>query len=196
MINTLLYTRPFSLTRISFPGILLVLMLTAACSNDPKDINSLVTKTAISQDRAEEVTLIYSERGKVKARLFTKEFIHNERATPPYYDMKGGLKFEFFNDSLTVESTLTAKYARYYDVQNNVLIRDSVVVVNKKGERLETEELVWNEKLKKFFTEKPVHITTAAQVMFGDGLEANQDFTWYEIKNLKGIVLVNKQEVP
>ncbi len=32
--------------------------------------------------------------------------------------------------------------------------------------------------------------------MFGDGLEANQDFTWYEITNIKGVMQVNKGDVP
>ncbi|MEI8279841.1 MAG: LPS export ABC transporter periplasmic protein LptC [Bacteroidota bacterium] len=196
MTNTIFKYYRKQLTRIAFPGILFVCFSLLSCKNDPKDINALVGKSTMREDRAEDVTLIYSEHGKVKARLFSKEFIHNEIAKPPYYDMKKGLKFEFYNDSLTVESTLTALYARYYELQGNVLIRDSVVVVNKKGEQLNTEELVWNEQLKKFYTEKFVRITTATQVMYGDGLEANQDFTWYEIKNPKGIVMVNKEEVP
>ena len=32
--------------------------------------------------------------------------------------------------------------------------------------------------------------------MYGDGLEANEDFTWYRIKNPKGTVRVNKEEMP
>ena len=103
---------------------------------------------------------------------------------------------EFYNDSTIVENTVTAKYARYYENQGNILLRDSIVIVNRKGEKLETEELVWNDKLKKFYTEKFVKITTPSQVMYGDGLEANQDFSWYQITNIKGVMQVNKSEVP
>ena len=94
-----------------------------------------------------------------------------------------------------MNSTLTARYARWYEKQGNILIRDSIVVVNKKGEKLNTEELVWHQGIRRFYTEKFVRITTPTQVMFGDGLEANEDFTWYEIKNPKGVVRVNKSEV-
>jgi hypothetical protein len=31
--------------------------------------------------------------------------------------------------------------------------------------------------------------------MYGDGLEANEDFTWYRILNPKGVVQVDKGEV-
>lgn len=183
------------IARTMFPGIFF-LFLVAGCKNDPQEIDALVNKNAIQEDRAEEVTMIYSENGTTKGKLFAKEFVNNETAKPPFIDMKKGLKVEFYNDSLQVESTLTARYARYYIKQGNILIRDSIVVVNKKGERLNTEELVWNQNIKKFYTEKFVKINTATQTMYGDGLEANEDFTWYVIKRPRGVVQVDKSEMP
>lgn len=183
------------LTRTLLPGILLFVIV-AGCKNDPKEINALVTKGAQQEDKAEDVTILYSDNGHVKMKLYAKEFVKNDVAKPPYTDMRKGLKVEFFNDSMQVESTLDAKYARYYEKQNNILIRDSIVIVNKKGEKLNTEELVWNQSAKKLFTEKFVKITTPTQVMYGDGLEANEDFTWYRILNPKGIVAVDKKEIP
>ncbi len=180
-----------------FPVLLTCVILTAAsCRNDMKDIHALVNKTVMQEDIAHDVTILYSEDGQVKARLSSKEFIRNEISRPPYTDMKKGLKVEFFNDSMLIESTLTAKYARYYEQQGNVLIRDSVVVINKKREKLETEELIWNQDIQKFYTEKPVAITTATQTMWGDGLEANQDFSWYQIRNLRGVMMVDKEKIP
>lgn len=176
------------------PGILLGLL--SACRNDPKEIDALFNKTTLQQDKAEEVTIIYSTNGHAKARLFANEFIRNEQAKPPYTDARKGLKIEFFNDSLQVENTLTARYGRWYENTGNILLRDSIVVVNKKGEQLHTEELVWNPGVNKFYSEKFVRIVTATQTMYGDGLEANQDFSWYEIKNPKGTVRVSKDQVP
>jgi LPS export ABC transporter protein LptC len=166
-----------------------------SCKNNPEEINALVGKTNMQEDKAIDVTFIYSEGAKVKARVFAKEFIRNQVAKPSFIDMKG-LRVEFFNDSTKVESTVTARYGRYYEQKQNVLLRDSVAIVNKKGEKLQTEELVWNQKLSKIYTEKFVRITTPTQVMYGDGLEANQDFTWYQITNLKGIMQVKKDQVP
>lgn len=184
------------LTRTYMPGILLFAILTG-CKNDPKEISALVSKGAQQEDKAEDVTILYSDNGNVKMKLYAREFVKNDAAKPPYTDMRKGLKVEFYGaDSMKVESTLTARYARYYEKQGNILIRDSIVIVNKKGEQLNTEELVWNQSAKKLFTEKFVKITTPTQVMYGDGLEANEDFTWYRILNPKGIVAVDKKEIP
>jgi LPS export ABC transporter protein LptC len=184
------------LTRIFIPGVLFVVFTQAACNNDPEQIKALTSKTAVQEDKATDVIFIHSEHGKVKARLSAHIFVRNEVAKPPYTDLKEGIKVEFYDDSGLVSSTLKAGYARYYEQQGNILIRDNVVIVNKKGEQLNTEELVWNQKVEQFYTEKFVKITTATQVLYGDGLEANKDFTWYHIKNLKGTVQVNKNEVP
>ncbi len=196
MTNVWLRFKTSTVTRSIFPGILFFIVLLASCKNNTKEINELTGKYTIQEDKAEDVIIIYSEAGKVKARLFAKEFVVNDVAKPPYMDMRKGLKVEFYNDSTKVESTLSARYARYYKQQGNILIRDSIVVVNKKGERLNTEELVWNQKLRKIYTEKFVRIQTPTQVMFGDGLEANEDFTWYQITNIKGLLQVNKDAVP
>ena len=183
-----------SYTLILLQGILF--LLTTSCRNDTKEINDLMSKTNMQQDKAYGVTLIYSENAKVKARLFTNEFIHNEAAKPPYYDANKGLKMEFYDDSTKIKSTLTAKYARYYTDQGNILIRDSITIITNKGEQLKTEELVYNQKLKKFYTEKQVNIITPEQVLYGDGLEANEDFSEYTITNIKGTIAVDKGAVP
>lgn len=176
-------------------ALLLICVLQAACKNDPKEIEDLINRHN-TEDKAENVQIIYSEQGRVKMRMFATEFIRNEVAKPPYTEMKKGMRIEFFNDSLEIESTLDAKYGRYYEEKGNVLIRDSVVVVNEKGDTLRTEELIWGQKARKIYTEKFVRINTPDQVMYGDGLEANEDFSWYRIKNPKGVVKVNKEEVP
>jgi LPS export ABC transporter protein LptC len=170
--------------------------MAVSCKNDPNEIRALTDRTSMQEDRAQDVVIIYSEHGVTKVRLFGKVFIRNESAKMPYVDIKKGLRIEFYDDTLHITSILTARNARYYEQQGNVDIRDSVVVINNKGEKLNTEELIWNQGIRKFYTEKPVKITTATQILFGDGLEANENFTWYQIKNLKGSVKVNKSEMP
>jgi LPS export ABC transporter protein LptC len=139
---------------------------------------------------------MYSEDGKVKVRIYATEFVRNDFAKPPYTDIRKGLRMEFFDDSLQLESTLTAKYARFYEEKKSVLIRDSIIVRTKKQEEIRTEELVWNQNIKKIYTEKPVQITTPTQVMYGDALEAEEDFSLYQIKNLRGSLEVDKSNMP
>lgn len=184
--NILLLT--FSVFLICFYG----------CSNDIRDIEALTGgKPNMQIDRAEEIVAIYSKDGKFSMRIHAHEYLRNLGAKPPYIDLNHNLKVEFYNDSGIVDNILTADSCRYYETQGNILIWDSVQIIRKKsGERLNTSELVWNQSIQKFFTEKPVLITTATEVIHGNGMEANQDFSWYQIINPKGTVKVNKGDVP
>lgn len=169
-----------------------------ACGNSDADINKMrgVGKMKI-KDKAKKVTLYYSDKGQVKAVVHAEEMFRNEAADPAYTEIRNGLQVEFLNDSLGVESTLTAKSAKIFDGESNVIVREQVVVVNKKGERLETEEIVWNQRLDKFYTTKNVVIRTPPdQVMNGTGLEANADFSWYKITRLRGNISVDNEGIP
>ena len=182
--------------RLHFFYFIVPLILISSCTNSMKEIDAVTGKAQTQEDVGKDVTILYSKKGKTEARLFTHELVRNTTAKPPYTDMKGGLKVEFFDDSTHIKNTLTARYARWYEQAGNILLRDSVKVVNDKGEELKTAELVWNQSIQKFFTEKPVQIQTATQTIFGQGLEANQDFSWYSIHQITGSVRVNKGTLP
>lgn len=193
----LLHKKTFA--RILFSGILFCLYVNnSSCKNTNEEISNITGANKTNQlDKAEDVIIYYSDKAQLKAILYAKEFIRNENAKPPYTDIKKSLKVEFLNDSGKIESTLTAKSARLFENEGNVIVREDVCVVNTKGERLNTEELVWNQKLDKFYTDKKVTITTPPnQSMYGDGLEANADFSWYKINNLKGNIAVESKSIP
>lgn len=173
-----------------------ILLLHASCKNDLKKIHQTIDRSMLNTERADSVTIIYSKEGITKAQLFAKTFNHVQDAKPPYIEMKNGIKVLFYNDSMNLQSTLLAKYGRYFEQSGNVLVRDSVVVYNIKKEQLNTEELIWNEKLQKFYTDKFVKITTPTQIIYGNGLESNQNFSDYTILKMKGIIGVNKSSLP
>jgi LPS export ABC transporter protein LptC len=166
------------------------------CTNSNEAISNLTDyNNKKPQDKATDVTIYYSDKASVKAIIHAKEFYRNE--TADFTDIKNGLKVEFLNDSQKVESILSASSARIYENEGNVIVRENVVVVNKKGEQLKTEELVWNQKLEKFYTDKKVQILTPPnQVMYGEGLKANADLSWYKINNLKGNISVDNKTIP
>jgi LPS export ABC transporter protein LptC len=176
---------------------LFIVIVLAACTNNMQSVNAIVDKQSLDTESADSVTLYFSTNGFTKAVLRSKTFKHVLNAQPPYVDMSNGLRVEFYNEAGQPTSVLTAKRGRYFEADNNVLVRDSVTITNKeKGETLTTEELIWNDKKQLFFTEKYVTITTPTQIIHGDGMEANQDFTYYKIINPNGVIAVEKANLP
>ena len=93
-----------------------------------------------------------------------------------FTEFPNSLHVDFYDDSVRVESWLTAKYGIYYDNLNKVFLRDSVVVINKEGDTLRTPELWWDQNLQKFYTTKPSRIDGKDKHIYcRDGIDAPQD---------------------
>ena len=101
---------------------------------------------------------------------------------------------EFYDPQMEVSSTLTSNYAIRKEKENTIEAKDDVVVVNVKGEKLNTEQLIWNERTSKIYSNEFVKITTPDKIIFGNGFESNQDFTNYKIFSIKGTINITQDE--
>jgi LPS export ABC transporter protein LptC len=70
----------------------------------------------------------------------------------------------------------------------------NVVVVNEKGDKLNTEHLIWDKNTRMIRTEEFVKITTEDEIIMGNGMEADEHFTKYKIKQIKGIISIKENE--
>ncbi|MGB0881850.1 MAG: LPS export ABC transporter periplasmic protein LptC [Vicingaceae bacterium] len=166
-----------------------------SCENDVKEIESLSNKKNEPVSRGKNVELIYSEKSNVKinitAPLMEEYGLEDENK---YMEMKDGIKVLFYDSLMVVSSTLTANYAINRVGDRIMEAKDDVVVVNDKGEVLNTEHLVWLQDSSKIYTDEFVKIQTADEIIMGEGMEANQDFTKWKIKKIKGIINVKDEE--
>ncbi len=173
--------------------IILVIGLSfSSCENDLSKVEKIATnEISLPIETSKTVELIYSDSSIVRAKLNTP-ILKFYKVANAYHEMPEGLYVEFYGPNNIIESTLSAKYGRKFQNQGIIEVKDSVVVINNKGERLDTERLIWNEKTKKIYTNSFVRITTLKDVMFGEGMEANQNFTNYKIYKYKGSVSLDE----
>jgi LPS export ABC transporter protein LptC len=105
--------------------------------------------------------------------------------------MPKGLVAIFYNERMEVKSKVVADYGIRYEREQKMEVRKNVIVTNEKGNTLNTEHLIWDEKKAKLTSDEDVKITTKDEIIFGKGFEANEDFTKYKIFNLKGTISIN-----
>lgn len=169
-------------------ALLWVLLAAVSCENDMEAVMNL-DKKAAAVEEGKKINSLYSQDGHVKANLTAPTMLRH-LAVPIYVEFNNGLKVLFYSDTLSVESTLTARYGKYYENDANIFLKDHVVVVNKKGERLDCEELNWDSKKQQFISNTRVRISTATDTLYGTGLISNQDFTNYTIMHPTGPFVV------
>ena len=153
---------------------LLLLLFFSSCENDPKEIENWTKRTELREE-AKTVESYLSQSGVMKAKL-TAPLMYRYQRDTVFTEFPNSLHVDFYDDSVRVESWLTAKYGIYYDNLNKVFLRDSVVVINKEGDTLRTPELWWDQNLQKFYTTKPSRIDGKDKHIYcRDGIDAPQD---------------------
>ncbi|KAH0533697.1 hypothetical protein FGG08_007592 [Glutinoglossum americanum] len=174
--------------------LLAVMTVFAACENDDKAVEQFNKKTTALEE-GHQIEGYMSQGGKTKAKL-TSPLMYTYSADTSYVEFPKTLHVDFFNDTLIKESQVDARYGKYFQSQNKIFLRDSVVAMNIiTHDTLKTDELWWDQNTQKFYTNKPVDIHKKdGTIIHGqDGMEAPQNFSSYVIYNSTGRGIVPKE---
>lgn len=164
------------------PILAIIIIITAVSCSTSDNKEPVEYKGPLKE--AENIELFYSEDNTVKVKMQAEllyEFENGDREFPK------GVYMEFYNEFGALSSTLRADHAFYFKKEEQWRGRGKVEVKNtEKNEQLNTEELFWKPKTKKIFTDKFVTIRQQGDVIYGEGLDANQDLSDYLIKKPVG----------
>ena len=181
--------------------ILISIVFFTSCENDIAVVNSITSaaEKALPIQSSKNGEYIFSDSAVVRAVLKAPQ-IDNYAGKKPYMELPKGMNVVFFQEDKKEQTKLTANYGIGYDNGNGVMekmeAKGNVIVINEKGEKLNTEHLIWNTFTKKIYTDEFVKITTKDQVIVGKGMIADQDFTSYEIKDVQGTFDIKDGDIP
>lgn len=187
---------------------LVLVLAAAACNTNIIDPSAKLGRKEIVPEEATNVESYLSEGAKIKGKLTAPYMLRYQRTDSPYTEFPRSLHVDFYQDSAAktdprlkdsaiIESILDARYGKYLQQQDKVYLRDSVVVKNiLKGDTLKCKELWWDKQTEKFYTADSVRIYQKDKIMYGTGMEADQNFRWYTIKHLTGTMLTSGNNIP
>ncbi|HTF19933.1 MAG TPA: LPS export ABC transporter periplasmic protein LptC [Chryseolinea sp.] len=162
-------------------SVLFGVILLAAC-NHVENKELLEYTGPLSE--AENVELFFSENERVKVRMTAEvayEFQNGDREFPK------GVFIEMYDLTGKITSTLRANHAYFFKSEEHWRGRGNVELKNlDKQQQLNTEELFWKPKDQKVYTDKFVTIRQDGDVLYGEGLTANEDLTDYVITHPHG----------
>jgi LPS export ABC transporter protein LptC len=170
----------------------------SSCENDIAEVNEITSATQqqLPLESGKNVEMLYSDSAIVRAKLTTPQ-MDRYMGKKNYMEMPKGMLVIFYNNFGVEENRLKADYGVGYDNgkgMDKMEAKRNVQVINMKGDKLETEHLTWDATTKEIYTEKFVKITTKEEVIWGEGLKANQDFSKYEILKPQGVIQVDDKQ--
>ena len=164
---------------------LFFLVVLISCTNDPKLVQEFVSDKQQPIEQIKGAELLHTENGKVKVRVVANR-IERFQDTQPALIFSDHLEVYFYNDSSQLQSTLMADYASIDEEKKIMLAQNNVILISSDDKKLETDELIWDEKKNKIYTDKKVKITTGKEVVYGEGFTSTPDFKQYSITKIHG----------
>jgi LPS export ABC transporter protein LptC len=169
-----------------------------SCKNDIETINALTNEVDLPDLSAYHIEVSYTDSGKLQGRIFAPEVDRYDRKEEPYIEFPKGLKVLFYDSLGIATSYIQAKYAIYYIKKQTWEARNQVVAENqRKGEKVETDQMFWDQKAEKIYSDKFTRLTNPNGIFYGeDGFEARQDLSKWRLIGSSGTVNVKDNAIP
>ncbi len=165
-------------------------MLLASCRHEPPEALPEVLLQGADLELLEGVEILYSDSATVKVRVTGPLMYYYTGSADLRQEFPQGVQVSFLNRLGQTTSTLTARYGIRRENMGLIVVRDSVVWESAQGERLTTNELTWDERRQKVYTDHFVVVTRPDEILYGRGFEADQDFRNITMKAVEGRVKV------
>lgn len=136
---------------------------------------------------------VFNDSGKVQLILRAPLMETYSNDDSPYTEFTRGILAVFYDGKKDSAGYATAKYAKFIDKKKLWELRDSVILVNESDDRLETEQLFWDQEKDLIYTDRFVKIINVDQTIFGTGFESDIRLTKRRIKNPSGPIYLKDE---
>ena len=166
-----------------------------SCENDLAEVSKFIDNEEVAVEVGETVKMLYSDSGRVEMVIEAPVLHRHLDKRVPKREFPKGLEVFFLDTEQKVQSWLTGKYAIEDENKRIITVQDSVVLFNHNAEKLETDELIWDQGTNMISTMRFVRITTKDEQITGYGFEADREFKYWRIIAPQGSVKVNPNKL-
>ena len=190
--SQLRHIQPYGITTVVLAVVMLFLF--TSCSKKKQPITDAITnRDSVPVMITRDVSTYISDSGVVRYKIITDEWKVFDRLDPSRWTFEKGIYLEKFDNKLNIEATIIADTAYYFDKQELWELRGNVHIENEQDEQFDTQLLFWNQKSKKVYSDKYIHIRQQKRIITGVGFTSNQEFTNYTIKQTQGIFPIKEE---
>lgn len=176
----------------SIATILIVAML-FSCTNDAKEVRDFLADKNLPIGEAYNINHKHTDSGWVNVKMKSPVMLDfGNRTMHPYSEFPKGVKITSIKkngDSITIEGD----YAKSYTKTEISEIKNNVVIYNyAQKNKLETDQIYWDQKAHYYFTEKKFTFYTLTDTIKGVGFEASEDLQNWWVKNQSGVINIKE----
>ena len=163
------------------------ILLLTACGNDIEKTKIFEPQT-LPDNTIRNAHIQRSENGKLQM-LMTAPLVEQYSQPEPKTEYREGVYIQFFNGYRNPTGTLRARYAATYDKREEMLVRDSVVIIDfERGDTIYLHNLTWNQLEHRVYSDTTVRTKNGPRVTYGDRFESDDAFESPQIFHQRGTI--------
>jgi LPS export ABC transporter protein LptC len=138
--------------------------------------------------RTDTLTIVQSENGVLKGRFHAPIMEQYAYAPEPYEEYPRGIDVISYDSLGNVKTTLRANYALRWTNLQRWDLKGDVVGTNIDGDKLETQQLTWNEKSEQIWSNVQTRLSRPRRgdIMTGSGFTSKQDLSKWRFRHGEG----------
>ena len=160
----------------------------AGCEEEKKEVveghlNPEVDPTMLTRD----VETLISDSGIMRYRIKAPLWLVFDNANEPRWTFPQGVNLEKFDDFFHRQATVECDSATYFTTSKIWRLDGHVYIENMAGEKFATNQLYWDQRYRKVYSDSFIHIEQPERTLEGYGFESNERFTTYAVRRVSGM---------
>ncbi len=162
-------------------AIVMLFFYTACGSTETETVDIQFDPETTPSMTTDSVTTLISDSGITRYKLVADVWEVFDKAEEPFWYFPGGIYLERFDSLFQVEATIYADSAWNYTDKRLWQLKGNVDIRNMQGEMFLSDELFWDQKEEKVYSDKYIEIKRGDTELKGYGFESNQAMTEYRV---------------
>lgn len=164
-----------------------------SCSSESA-VGNYNPETMLTQ-QSDTLTVLVSKNGVKSYRFYAPLMERYELAAEPYMEFRRGVDIITYDSLGAVESTLKADYGISYEKRELWEARGNVVAEGEGGRTLYTQQLFWDQKTDRVYSNVDCMVRDGEDYFVGEGFESDSDFKDWRFRNQTGRIHVNMSQM-
>ncbi len=143
--------------------------------------------------QSDTLTIIASKNGRKEYQCYTPLLERYQIEGKPYYmEFRRGVDVVTLDSLGNPESTIVANYALFLENEELWELKGNVVTTNAQGQMLETQQLFWNQRTGRIYSNVDTKLTQGNDdVIYGTGFESDDKFQNFTLRSPMGRIGVD-----
>lgn len=163
------------------------MLILVSCESNFREVQKMGFSEFSPSGEADSINLKYTDSGRIKAILISPKMLEFGMVEFPFTEFPKGIDLTLF-DANGKKTFVKANYAISHKGTDLIDLQGKVNIYNETGEKLETEQLYFDQKNEWFFTQRKFKFSSPKGVSYGEGIDFSKDFKKVNSQKISGEV--------